>query len=353
MGPQPLAAGNTKGIVNTRTRGVVAVMSEAVSTRGDVEWFAEMYEKLVANVEIFIKGKTDVVRKAALCLISEGHLLIEDVPGTGKTVLARALIASIDGTMRRIQFTPDLLPQDIIGVQIYSAASGEFEFHPGAAFCNVLLGDEINRASPKTQSALLEVMAEKQCTVDGMAYLVPRPFVVIATQNPVEHEGTYRLPEAQLDRFLMKVSIGYPSEEAEVEILGNRSIGRTPEQLSPVMTIADLLRMISIAQGIFVADSVRRYIVRLAHETRYPKNMPELRLGVSTRGAEALMMVAKAYAAAQGRVYVSVDDIKALASAVLIHRMILEPDAEQRGTTAESLLGSRLASLPVPQHAGV
>lgn len=319
-------------------------------TAADYSWFAEQYGKLVDNVEQFIRGKRDVVRKAALCLIAEGHLLIEDVPGTGKTTLAKALIASIDGTMRRFQFAADSMPSDLIGVPIYNPASSEFEFHPGPVFCNILLADEINRASPRTQSALLEVMAEQQCTVDGLAYLVPRPFVVIATQNPVDHEGTYRLPEAQLDRFLMKLSVGYPDETAEVEILGNRSLGKSPEDLRPVMTVAEMQRMTAIAGGVHVAESLRRYIVQIVNQTRPPR-MKDVRLGVSTRGAEALMIAAKTLAASEGSNFVSDEHISALAADVLQHRMLMAPGSEHRD--ARSLISARLDALPLPHYADV
>src|SRR4051794_10192734 len=290
------------------------------SSAGRTAWYAERFDALVANVESFFRGKTDVVRMALICMLAEGHLLVEDVPGVGKTSLAKAISQSIDGSMRRIQFTPDLLPSDVTGVQVYDAGKREFVFHPGAVFANIVLGDEINRASPKTQSALLEVMAERQVTVDSIPYLVPRPFIVIATQNPVEHGGTYDLPEAQLDRFMMRTSIGYPDHEAECEVVQNGAKGRTPEQLQPVMTTADLQQMTQIAGQVHLAPAITSYLVTITAATR---SLPELRLGVSPRGSLAVAQAAQAYAAAQGRSFVTADDVKAMVPVVLAHRTIL------------------------------
>jgi MoxR-like ATPase len=317
------------------------------STADQVEWYAERFEALVSNVTSFIRGKDDVVRKAVLCLCAEGHLLVEDVPGVGKTSLARALSSSFEGTVRRIQFTPDLLPSDVIGVQVYNAAQGEFTFHPGAVFANIVIGDEINRASPKTQSALLECMEERQVTVDGIPYAVPRPFVVLATLNPLGDGGTYALPEAQIDRFLMRVSMGYPDHRAEVDILANRAQGRTPEQLGPVMTAADLVQMIQVTREVHASPAVLDYVVTLVNATR---TMPELELGISPRGGVGLLLVARAYAASQGRTFVTPQDVKALAPAALAHRMQLQPDAELQGVTTSDLVGNLLGSVPVPQQ---
>ncbi len=314
---------------------------------GRAAWFAERYEELARNVELFIRGKSSVVRMALVCLLAEGHLLLEDVPGTGKTSLARSISASIDGTLRRIQFTPDLLPSDVTGVQIYDSGKREFVFHPGAVFANLVLADEINRASPKTQSALLEVMEERQVTVDGTPYVLPRPFLVMATQNPIEHSGTYALPEAQIDRFMMRMAVGYPGHDAEVEVITGRTQGQTPEQLRPVLSTRDIVSMIDIAREVYLAPALVSYIITVTAATR---RLPELRLGVSPRGSSALAMASQARAAAEGRHFVTADDVKALAPYVLGHRMLLRPEAELQGTTTEDLLQTILASVPVPQQ---
>jgi MoxR-like ATPase len=314
---------------------------------GRVNWFAQRFEDLARNVESFIRGKSEVVRMCLVCMMAEGHLLIDDVPGVGKTSLAKAIAQSIEGSMRRIQFTPDLLPSDVTGVQVYDAGKREFVFHPGAVFANLVLGDEINRASPKTQSALLEVMAERQVTVDSVPYLVPRPFIVMATQNPVEHGGTYDLPEAQLDRFMMRTTIGYPEHDAEVEVVINGSQGRTAEQLRPVMSTVDMQNMAQIASQVHVAQAITSYIVTIAAATR---NLPELRLGISPRGSLALAQASQAYAAARARPFVTPDDVKAMVPYVLGHRAILRPEAELQGRTVHDLLQSILASVPVPQR---
>jgi MoxR-like ATPase len=314
---------------------------------GRVNWFAQRFDELARNVELFIRGKPEVIRMALVCMMAEGHLLIDDVPGVGKTSLAKAISQSIDGSMRRIQFTPDLLPSDVTGVQVYDAGKREFVFHPGAVFANIVLGDEINRASPKTQSALLEVMAERQVTVDSIPYLVPRPFIVIATQNPVEHGGTYDLPEAQLDRFMMRTSIGYPDHEAECEVVVNGARGQTPEQLQAVMSTSEMEQMTQVASQVYLAPAITSYIVTITAATR---SLPELRLGVSPRGSLAVAQAAQAYAAAQGRSFVTADDVKAMVPLVLGHRTILRPEAELQGRTAAELLQTILTSVPVPQQ---
>jgi MoxR-like ATPase len=319
----------------------------AEATPSRTGWFAERYEELARNVELFIRGKASVVRMALTCMLAEGHLLLEDVPGTGKTSLARCISASIDGKLGRIQFTPDLLPSDVTGVQIYDSHKQEFVFHPGAVFANLVLADEINRASPKTQSALLEVMEERQVTVDGRPYILPRPFLVIATQNPIEHSGTYALPEAQIDRFMMRMSVGYPNHDAEVDIIAGRTKGQTPEQLKPVMTTSDLVQMIDIAREVYLAPAVVSYIITITGATR---RLPELRLGVSPRGSSALAVASQARAAAEGRHFVTADDVKALAPYVLGHRMLLRPEAELQGASTDDLLQTILASVPVPQQ---
>src|SRR3954447_5319570 len=312
---------------------------------GRVNWFAARFDELATNVETFIKGKPDVVRMALVCMLAEGHLLIDDVPGVGKTSLAKAISQSIDGAMRRIQFTPDLLPSDVTGVQVYDPAKHEFVFHPGAVFANIVLGDEINRASPKTQSALLEVMAERQVTVDSVPYAVPRPFIVVATQNPVDHGGTYDLPEAQLDRFMCRTSMGYPDHDAEIEILSDGTRGHSTAALKPVMDTDDMLQMIKVAGEVHLSRAVLGYVVTVTAATR---TLPEVRLGVSPRGSLALAQAAQAHAATRGRPFVTPDDVKTMAPAVLAHRILLRPEAELAGHTAEDLLATLLASVPVP-----
>jgi MoxR-like ATPase len=311
-----------------------------------VSAFADSFERLVDNIETFIRGKRDVVVLACTCLFAEGHLLVEDVPGLGKTSLAKAMAYSFDGSWKRLQFTPDLLPSDVTGVTVYDQHSRRFEFHPGAVFANVVLADEINRASPRTQSALLEVMEERQVTMDSVTYAVQPPFTVVATQNPIEMEGTYRLPEAQIDRFLMVTRLGYPTPEAEVEIMENRARGHTPERLAPVLSCDDVMQMIDTARDVFVAPALRRYIVSLVAATR---DRRELRLGISPRGSLALESTAKVRAAADGRPYVTADDVKALAKPVLAHRLLLTPEAELDSVSPASIIDSVLASVPVPQ----
>jgi len=281
-----------------------------------------------------------------ICMLAEGHLLLEDVPGTGKTSLARALASSISLAWHRIQFTPDLLPSDVTGVSIYNQQTHEFEFKKGPIFANIVLGDEINRASPKTQSALLEVMEEGTLTADGEEHQMARPFMVVATQNPIDMEGTYVLPEAQLDRFLMKLTVGYPTLEAEAEILRTQKMGSTVAHLTQVLTASDVNAMIDIVKSVEVAPVLEQYIVAIATATR---SMSELRLGVSPRGSLALLRAARACAAASGRPYVTPEDVKAMASVVLAHRVILQPDAELQGRTGAELITRAVQSVPVPR----
>jgi MoxR-like ATPase len=309
--------------------------------------FVRMFDSLVDNVTKVLHGKEGVVRAALTCVLAEGHLLIEDVPGVGKTSLARAICKSVNLTWNRIQFTPDLLPSDITGVTVFDQATSSFSFRPGPVFANIVLGDEINRASPKTQSALLEVMQEHTVSTDAAVYPVPRPFVVIATQNPIDLEGTYVLPEAQLDRFLMRLSVGYPSAEAEAEVLRTEKDSATVEQLSAVMERDALLAMIEfVKRGVEVSRTVEQYIVAICSSTR---EMPEIRLGVSPRGGLALLRAARVVAATAGRPFVTPDDVQAMASATLAHRVVLRPDASMQGRTAEEVIARAVQAVPVPR----
>ncbi|HHW51192.1 MAG TPA: MoxR family ATPase [Pseudoclavibacter sp.] len=313
--------------------------------------FAQLFHTLVANVERAILGKTHVVELAVTAMISEGHLLLEDFPGTGKTSLARALSQSVGGTSSRIQFTPDLLPGDVTGITVYDQKSGEFVFHNGPIFANIVLADEINRASPKTQSALLEVMEEGNVTVDGETRRVADPFMVIATQNPVEQAGTYRLPEAQLDRFLLKTSLGYPDRNAMASILESAGTRRHSTVLTPVMTPQTLVGMIEMAKTVYIDPVIIDYITRLVEATR---SAVQVRLGASVRGALALTRSAKTWAIAHGRNYVLPDDVKDLTQVVLAHRLILDPEAEFDGVTADAVIARVLTDvLPPVQKAGV
>ncbi len=311
--------------------------------------FGALFDALLANVEHVIQGKQEPVRLALVCLFAEGHLLIEDVPGVGKTSMAKAVARSIDGTWSRIQFTPDLLPSDVTGVSVWNRVENEFEFRPGGVFADVVLADEINRASPKTQSALLEAMEERQVTVDTHTYGLPRPFMVIATQNPIELEGTYPLPEAQLDRFLMRIQMGYPSHDAERAILETHGSHASVEELSPVTSAAEVVAAARAVADVHVADNLKSYIVDLVTATRSHR---DLALGVSPRGALALQRAARAFAASIGRDYVVPDDVKRLAVAVLEHRLLLAPDAQLRGAAPGDVVRELLASVPVPGATG-
>ena len=308
-------------------------------------WFAQRFVAVAENCGRVLQGKPEVIRLALTCLFAEGHLLIEDVPGVGKTSLARAMAASVDATSHRIQFTPDLLPSDITGVTVFNQATGQFEFRPGGVFANVVVADEINRASPKTQSALLEVMEERVVTVDSDRHPVPRPFIVVATQNPIDLEGTYRLPEAQLDRFLLRVSVGYPDRTSEVGIALGQSVAQSIDSLTAVLSTADVVAMIDIARGVHVATELAEYVVDLAAATR---RLPEVRLGISPRGTVSLLRAVRASAAAEGRAYALPEDVKALAGPVFAHRLILTPEAELQGTDRAALVHRLLATLPVP-----
>jgi MoxR-like ATPase len=307
--------------------------------------FQEAFGRMVAGVEQVLLGKTFVVRLGFVALLSEGHLLLEDFPGTGKTSLARAIAQTVAGTASRIQFTPDLLPGDITGVSIYDQRSGDFEFHRGPVFANIVLADEINRASPKTQAALLEVMEEGHVTVDGEQHDVGLPFMVIATQNPIEQAGTYRLPEAQLDRFLLKASIGYPDHASTLRILDGAGVKAHDVTIPPVVTADAVLEMAQLARTVHVDPSISDYVSRLVDATR---SATEVRLGVSVRGALALVRSAKTLAAASGRHYVVPDDVKSLAEPVLAHRLVLDPEAEFDGVTPSSVIGQLLLETAPP-----
>jgi MoxR-like ATPase len=312
--------------------------------------FATVFDDIVANVQRVIQGKEDAVRLALVCMVAEGHLLIEDVPGVGKTTLAKALAASIRCDWSRIQFTPDLLPSDVTGVTVFSRTKNSFEFRPGGIFANIVLGDEINRGSPKTQSALLEAMEERQVTVDATTYRLPAPFMVIATQNPVEHEGTYPLPDSQLDRFLMRTSMGYPDRGSEIEMLDRHADELdTVADLGPVAGPNDIDGMIATARAVHVAPSLKGYIVDLAEATR---GHPRLALGMSPRAALALQRASRALAASLGREYVVPDDLKTLAIPVLEHRLLMTPEAQLDGSDAGEVLEDILETVPVPTTRG-
>jgi MoxR-like ATPase len=310
-------------------------------------WFAETFSLLADNVEQAILGKRHVVELVLAVAVSEGHVLLEDFPGTGKTALARTLGQTVTGTNSRIQFTPDLLPGDVTGITVYDQKKGEFEFHAGPIFANIVLADEINRASPKTQSALLEVMEEGNVTVDGVTRPVGVPFLVIATQNPVEQAGTYRLPEAQLDRFMIKTSIGYPDDAATLRILQGVVAAKQP--VPGIVTTGTLVTMTELARGAYVNPLVFDYIMRIVNATR---RASEVRLGVSVRGALALSRLAMTWAVAHGRTFVTPDDIRALAVPAFAHRLILEPEAEFDGVTAIDVIGQILLDVVPPAENG-
>jgi MoxR-like ATPase len=314
-------------------------------TSRSTEWFAERFDEVASNIERVIQGKRDVIELTVLCLMAQGHALIEDVPGVGKTLLAKSLARSIDCSFHRLQFTPDLLPSDVTGVSVWDREKSEFVFRAGPVFASIVLGDEINRASPKTQSALLEAMEERQVTVDAETRPLPMPFMVLATQNPIEHEGTYPLPEAQLDRFMMRLVVGYPDRGKELEMLDTHGVRSTYDDLQPVIHASEVAEMIAIATSVHVAGEIKEYIVDLVEGTRYD---PDLLLGASPRATLYLQRAARTRAAIAGRDYVTPDDVKAMMVPVLSHRLILRPEAQMRGVEIDKILQALGQGVPVP-----
>lgn len=309
----------------------------------EVAKFESDFAELVSNIEIALFGKRTVIELVVAAMISEGHVLLEDFPGTGKTALARSLSQSVKGVSQRIQFTPDLLPGDVTGITVYDQKKGTFEFHAGPIFGNVVLADEINRASPKTQSALLEAMEEANVTVDGVTRATGSPFLVIATQNPIEQAGTYRLPEAQLDRFMLKTSVGYPDNSSTVRIL--QGTAEAASTLKPVMTLERILGMVVLARNVYTGPQVLDYIARLVAATR---TAPQVKMGSSVRGARNLTKLARTWALAKGRAYVIPDDVKDIAEVVLAHRIAIDPEAEFDGVTANAIIAQILLDTVPP-----
>jgi len=320
-------------------------VTEPGSERVQTAAAAETIDAIADNLARVVHAPEETLQLCTLCLVSEGHLILEDFPGVGKTMLAKALARSLDASFSRMQFTPDLLPSDVTGVNVFNQRSNEFEFKPGPVFANLLLVDEINRASPKTQAALLECMQEQQVTVDGFSYELGRPFMVMATQNPIEYEGTYPLPEAQLDRFTMRIAIGYPPLAEEAKMLTEQTADPPLEALEPVANAADAVSLADDAKAIFVEESLNRYVVALLRATRADSR---LYLGASPRAGIALLRVAKARALADARGFLQPDDVKAVAVPVLAHRLILAPEARSTGLTGEQIIRETLEKTPVP-----
>ena len=320
------------------------------ATPAEVRACAEVVGRLVDSVGSVVLGKPVVVRQIVAALLAEGHVLIEDVPGVGKTLLCKTIAAALGAHFGRVQLTPDLMPMDVTGATIYDANARAFVFRPGPVFTNILLADEINRATPKTQSALLEVMEERRVTVDGVGHPVPRPFLVVATQNPIEMDGTYRLPEAQLDRFLVKVAIGYPDEGTEIAVVRGSAAGMSPDDLAPVTDTATVAALADLVRRVHVAEPLLAYAVRLAAATR---THPRVRVGVSPRGVISLARAASAWALVEGRGYVLPEDVKALVEPVYAHRLVLSPDAQVRGVTPAEVIAEVVRSVAVPVPAPV
>ena len=322
-------------------------MTDRTSEAADLDTLARITHKVRTNVERVIEGKSEVITTALVVMLAEGHLLLEDVPGVGKTMLSKALARSIDCTVRRIQFTPDLLPSDVTGVSVFNQNTREFEFRPGGVFANIVVGDEINRASPKTQSALLECMEERQVTVDGTTYFLETPFMVIATQNPIEMEGTYPLPEAQRDRFMVRISMGYPSEQAELTMLDTHGKSSPLDVLESVSDAREIAELIRVVREIHVSDQVRQYAVDLVLATRASS---ELRLGASPRATLHLIRAARAAAALDDRDYVLPDDVQDLAVAVLAHRLLPTAESQIGRRSTEDIVSDIVASVPLPDE---
>ncbi len=327
-----------------RERGPASTLPDVTDIAEATTTFSTLFESIVGNIATVVHGKRDAVEFAVIGLLAEGHLLIEDVPGVGKTSLAKALAASIDCSWKRVQFTPDLLPTDLVGVSVFERSTETFRFQPGPLFANIVLADEINRASPKTQSALLEAMEERQVSVDGTTYKLDPPFMVIATQNPVEQEGTYRLPESQLDRFLLRISLGYPDRTAEIAILDGQGSSEALREIRPVVSVSEVMAMVQTVKSVYLASALKSYLIDISESSR---RHSAIELGLSPRATLQLSAAVRGYAAAKGRDYATPDDVKAMAPSALAHRLVLRAGTNAR-TTAEDTIRELLSDVPVP-----